>query len=169
MVEDNNKMIMETEATFNDESLHIDLTCNFKATSPDIFFGEDGEEEVSVPYLTITPESRKTKLYISTYDFWLFEWSISITMHKWFDECSAYSYNQKQWRQILDEAEKLLNFSTFDDLFDYMEKTIGIDDLNYRGVSFWNNRKKFQEQLDDIREWTKLVLNENEDMKVLGY
>ena len=88
----------------------------------------------------------------------------------------------QQWSEVLHIAEKIISFTNFDDLFDYLvgldivytswhggEKNLFLDRLNAGGVNFWNNRKKYLTQLKDIRTWSELVLSENETMMVYGY
>ena len=101
-------------------------------------------------------------------------------LFEWFDEYGHYKYSYLQWISILDEAEKLLSFSSFDALFDYRtsfevraeDKCRGnyfLNEMNYQGRSFWIEREKYQKQLQEMREWTALVLRENDSISIYGF
>ena len=131
----------------------------------------------------MVPGEDKTALRISyDEDFLLLDWSITCINRDFFDEYGEYELPFQQWSEVLNIAEKIISFTNFDDLFDYLvgldivytswhggEKNLFLDRLNAEGVNFWNNRKKYLTQLKDIRTWSELVLSENETMMVYGY
>lgn len=168
---------------FNWEDLHTDEATGFEAESGSLYFGELGRDHVEAPFITLVPGENKTALRISyDEDFLLLDWSITCLNREFFDEYGEYELPFQQWSEVLNFAEKIISFTNFDDLFDYLvglgivctswrggEKNLFLDRLNAGGVNFWNNRKKYQMQLKDIRAWSELVLSENETMMVYGY
>ncbi len=168
---------------FNWEDLHTDEVTGFEAESESFFFGETGRNHVEKPYITLSPGKEITSLRISSNeDFLLFSWSISSQIRERFDEYENYELSFQQWNEILDIAEKIVNFNQFDDLFDYLvgleiyytnwygvEKNLFLDYLNINGITFWSKRKKYLTQLKEMREWTTLALSEKEKMMIYGF
>ena len=164
---------------FNWEDLHIDAVSGFESNGSTLFFGRCGADHCDEPYMTLSPSNSNSRLHISVDDFTLLGWSIG-DLFEWFDEYGHYEYSYFQWTAILDEAEKLLSFSSFDSLFDYRtslevraeDKHRGnyfLNEMNYQGRSFWISRKKFQKQLQEMRDWTSLVLGENDSISIYGF
>ncbi|MBQ9881216.1 MAG: hypothetical protein IJM42_01190 [Synergistes sp.] len=168
---------------FNWEDLHTDEITGFEARSPSLFFGETGRRHAAEPYITLSPGEGKTHLYISCCkDFLLLDQSIACLSRESFDRYKKYELSFLQWKKVLDIAEKIVSFTSFDDLFDYLagfgiicKSRCGVENnpfperLNSNGAELWNDREKYVTQLEDIREWTKLVLSENESMMVYGF
>lgn len=181
---DNNDTVTEItfeklkSSLFNWEDLHTDTTNGFEAESSDFFFGRIGADHTEEPFMTLIPGSKKSSLNISVNNFLLFGWSISHVERKRFDEYGEYDFHFNQWHDILDEAEKLLAFSSFDELFEYM-RTIGITDrsqenvqlvqINIFGAEFWKHKDKYQKQLKDMREWTSITMTAHDTMRIFGF
>lgn len=166
-------------ALFNWEDLHIDKVSGFESNGSTLFFGSCGADHCDEPFMTLSPSNSNSRLHISVDDFTLLGWSIG-DLFEWFDEYGHYEYSYLQWTAILDEAEKLLSFTTFDALFDYRtslevraeDKHRGnyyLNEMNYQGRSFWIRREKFQKQLQEMRDWTSLVLKENDSISIYGF
>lgn len=80
-------------------------------------------------------------------------------------------------------AERILSFSSFDDLFDYItgieiisynilndeEYSVMLNLINISGAEFWNNIGKYRTQLADMKNWTELVLSNSGSMKLFGF
>ncbi len=118
-------------------------------------------------------------MYIYQFDFLLFELSIVWLKRNRFSEYENYQFSFLQWNELLSIAERILNYNSFDDLFDDMERlnifshngkvNIPLSIINNRGVELWKNKSRYQTQLSDMREWTKLVLKENDTMNIYGW
>ncbi len=180
--EDNNLMKIPfgklKSALFNWEDLHTDETVGYESETSTFFFGREAAEHTNTPYMTLVPGDKNTSLNIYIDDFILFNWSITHIEHEFFDIYGAYNYNCAQWEKILNEAEKLLNFESFDDLFDYVVnpgiknrsgENYPLIQINNNGVSFWKDKEKLRTQLKDMRGWTKLALSETETMHIYGF
>lgn len=163
---------------FNWEDLHIDSTVGYESESNSFFFGDKAAEHTDKPYITLVPGKRNTSLNISADDFILFDWSITDLEKEYFDEYGSYEYDREQWANVLDEAERLINFETFDELFDYRISldiknrngdSIPLRQLNYDGVTFWKNKERLKTQLNDMEAWTSLVLGDSDIMFVYGF
>lgn len=164
-------------ALFNWEDLHIDQISGFEPEGSTFFFGEKGAEHTEEPFMTLAPESNASRLYISVSDFLLFDWVITWFTKQFFDEYGEYEFNSGQWSILLDEAEKIVHFEAFDDLFDYLTdhdilyrngKNVFLSSLNCNGADFWKHKDEFKTQLKDMREWTKLVLSDNDSITIYG-
>jgi hypothetical protein len=164
------------QALFNWEDLHDDEVTGFQAESATLFFGKIGADP---PYMTLSSDgNRESKLGISVNDFLLLNWCITHAVNDWFDEYGEYHFSHKDWFQILDEAVRLLSFENFDALFDnlvgwnilYDSGDNGmLSNLNYFGAVFWNEREKYRTQINDLREWSSLVLNADDTMDIYGF
>ena len=160
------------------EDLHDDKQLGFKGKSSSFFFGKKGDRYVSRPRFEIYPKNKSANL-ICDYDFKFFLWPISIVLNNIFNGYATYEFTKEQWNNILNEAEKILNFTKFDELFDYLinknfiyhrtGKYYFLGKLNYFGVKFWNNKKKYITQVDDLRRWSELVLANCDSIVVQGY
>lgn len=165
-------------ALFNWEDIHDDEVINFQSQSSTFYFGEKGRERIDSPYYTVIPENEKSRLRIEEDDFSLFTWAISMVNGKSvqiYDDIPDFDY--ERWYCVLAEAEKIVSFKTFDELFDYLitlkNEMSGDSELlhyiNYYGAEFWDHLEKYRIQLEDMKEWTKLVLGKDEKMSVLGF
>lgn len=165
-------------ALFNWEDLHIDQISGFEPEGSTFFFGEKGAEHIEEPFMTLVSGSKESRLNISVSEFLLFDWVITWFTRQFFDEYGEYEFSSDQWSVLLDEAEKILRFESFDDLFDYLTgydvlyrtgKNVLLSSLNSKGADFWKHKEKFKTQLKDMREWTKLVLSNNDSIIIYGF
>lgn len=170
-------------ALFNSEDLHIDPISKYEAESSTFYFGKIGADHTGEPYMTLVPGSKETTLNISVADFLLFEWSISLYRNEIFDEYGEYEFSSSEWGEILSVAEKLLSFPTFDMLFEYMKDTnitgysiiggekynVMLNSINCCGARFWKQHRRYEMQLQDMRNWTNHVLEKDEKMTIYGF
>lgn len=168
-----------TKALFNWEDLQVDLVTGFEAETSTFFFGKKGAEYAKQPYMSLSSSGSESVLHIAEEDFCLFGWCIS-DLYERFDEYGDYEYNFEQWSDLLGEAEKLLSFESFDLLFDYRlslyrenednrRGNYFLGQMNYGGVEFWKNRQKYKQQLDDMKNWTELVLSNTDTLSISGF
>ncbi|MBR0419987.1 MAG: hypothetical protein IJI66_12560 [Erysipelotrichaceae bacterium] len=170
-------------ALFNWEDLHIDLITRYKAESSTVFFNDKGAEKVGNPYMTLNPEGSDSFLCISSEDdddYDLLGISSAISTGITFDIYDDYEYSYAEWKEILSTAERILNLDTFDEFFallrnlntwdqEHWNETNYLFWANSAGPKFWNERDKFRKQLEDVKKWTDLVLQENKKMFVAGF
>jgi len=165
-------------ALYNWEDIHDDESIGFSSHSSNFYFGEKGRDRVEVPYYSVMPEDEISKLRVGEDDFTLFEWALAMINGQLvgiYDDIPEYDYYE--WNRVLDEAEKIVSFNSFDELFDYLmtlkDKSTGECELLYYvnryGADFWKNIDEYKKQLDDMRRWTKLVLPKGKKMIVAGF
>ena len=161
----------------NWEDLHNDETLGFRGKSASLFTNEKKISRADDFVITLYTDKKTSKLNISIFDFLLFDLSITIFTNCIFDEYDDYEFTKEQWNLILIESEKLLSFTLFDDLFEYLKnKNINncngmnylLTKMNIYGVEFWNDKSKFKTQLDDIRRWSDLLLSDCDTIKIMG-
>lgn len=169
---------MSQEKTCGGEDSHIDQATGFEPKGSTFFFGKAGAEYAERPFMKLAPERGESCLQIAVSDFLLFNWAISWHIRELFDEYENYEFSADQWGDILNTAENILRFDSFDDLFDYLtgpdaQHRMGGNDflpwLNCRGAEFWKNKEKYRTQLKDMRAWTELVLPGNGSLKIYGF
>ena len=94
----------------------------------------------------------------------------------WLD--GEYRFTYEQWHAILDEAKYILNTPAFDELFDYVvgwniRNRPGRNDMlilmNSSGAEYWNNKDRHRIQLEDVMNWTSLVMNADDNMNIYGF
>lgn len=165
-------------ALFNWEDMHNDQMTGFEPEGSTIFFGEVGARHVDSPYITLASGDNGAELYITYTDFFLFELSITWLTKELFDEYGEYEFSASQWEAILEEAERIVSYLSFDDLFDdltgYDSQFISGENvfqglLNGKGANYWKNMDKYRIQLKDMREWTRRVLTEKDSMRIIGF
>ena len=158
-------------ALFNWEDIHIDSTVGFEASNSSLHFGEIGAEHTDSPFMTLVPSGKDTALHIYVDDFDLFAWSITNALNEQFDEYGDYDFSSSKWNRILTEARKIIEFESFDDLFDYMISTTkyGLVYMNYGDADFWKNKDHYLSQLDDVEKWTRLTMSTDGNMKIHGF
>lgn len=171
----NNEDVLTTfkelkDALFNYEDLHTDDTFSFEGSNT-LYFGEKGAEHTETPYMSLVPSEKGTSLHISVDDFDLFRWSMTIALKEDFDEYGDYSLSYNQWNEILFVAKIILEFKSFDDLFDYIVAQIdnGLWYLNNHGADFWRNKVKYETQLSDVVKWSALVLDKDDVLNIYGF
>ncbi len=165
------------EGLFNFEDLHYDESVDFYSISPAFFFGKCGAKHVDTPCTMLVPGDGKTEMNIYNCDFDLFDWAITAATGSYY-EFDDYDFSSKEWAAILDQAEKLLSFESFDDLFEYvrlLKKPDGTPNwglfhsINCSGADFWSKRRRYKDQLISMRKWTDLTMSEDDHMRIIGY
>lgn len=161
---------------FNYEDSHLDPVTGYRAKSPNVYFGAKSQTIIDVPYLTITTEDEKAELYIDENDYLLLGWAIEMQINDEFSEYEDYEFSIEEWNGVLDYAQKIIDFKTFDDLFDYLIQFKNKEGesrflwaLNNIGKFYWDTRMKYFGQLEDIKEWSKLIMKDNTTFKVIGF
>ncbi len=165
------------KALYNWEDLHDDEVTGYEADSNMLFFGHKGAERAAEPFMTLTASNCESALHISVYDFLLLGWAMTNILREPFDDYGNYQFDSDTWSAILDEAGRILDFDTFDEVFDYLlekgvqyhGKNAHLWSLNASGASFWNNRNSFAKQLKDVKAWSNLVLPENGTLSISGF
>lgn len=158
-------------ALFNWEDIHIDNVVGFEAESSSFHFGEIGAEHTETPYMTLVPSGTDTVLYIAVDDFALFAWSMTNVLGEPFDEYDDYELSYSQWNDILNETYKIVNFNTFDELFDYMvaASEYGLRYMNYAGAKFWEDKDCYLSQYEDMKKWSELTMKPDSKMNIYGF
>ena len=158
-------------ALFNWEDLHIDETVGYEAESSSFYFGDTGAFHVGSPCITLEPDGTETSLHIEEDDFNFWAWCITNFLHERFCEFDDYEFSYAQWNGILDEADKILSFESFDSLFDYMVSAskYGLRFMNCEGTEFWKNKDKYQKQYEDMKNWSELTMKSGVKMNVYGF
>ena len=164
------------QALFNWEDLHDDEKTGFSSECHTIFFGKKGLDHVGQPVASVCDENWDHVLMMNSEEgFHLFAWAISIVMGKQYDEYDDYEFTWKQWNLILDEADKIAAFDTFDELYDYFVKAKedGRCDLMYYvnncSVDYWKEKELHKKEASDMREWCNLALGESDKVYLKGY
>lgn len=159
----------------NWEDLHVDKVTGFDPDSSTVFFNEKGRENAQGECITLFADScPASNLYISHWDFLLLDWCISLAVGGWFDECGAYHFTTEEWRDILDEADRILAVETYEAMCEMLPAKQGAHDymtkkLTCGGEGLWRDKKKHKTQIDDVRKWSELVLCDDGIMHVCGY
>ena len=160
---------------YNWEDYHADEVTGFEADSNTVFFNEKGRENAQGECITLFADScPASNLYISHWNFLLLDWCISLAVGGWFDECGAYHFTTEEWRDILDEADRILAVETYEAMCEMLLAKQGAHDymtkkLTCGGEGLWRDKKKYKTQIDDVRKWSELVLCDDGIMHVCGY
>ena len=170
-------------ALYNPEDLHTDTVTGYEAESYTLNFGELGAAHTDTPYITLMPSCKDSRLHISVEDFLLFDWCITIYTRASFDEYGEYKFTFSQWNEVLKIAEKIISFSTFDELFEYMksihisarsiiggrEYSVMLNSINHFGSEFWKHIDRYKTQYEDMIMWTKLAISPDDNMIIQGF
>lgn len=170
-------------ALYNPEDLHTDTVTGYEAESYTFSFGELGAAHTDTPYITLMPSCKDSRLHISVEDFLLFDWCITIYTRASFDEYCEYKFTFSQWNEVLKIAEKIISFSTFDELFEYMksihisarsiiggrEYSVLLNSINHFGSEFWKHIDRYKTQYEDMIMWTNLALSPDDNMIIQGF
>lgn len=164
------------KALFNWEDLHVDEVTGFFSECSSFYFGSKGREHVGTPIVSICDESREHQLRMnSDDDFHLFAWAISVVLGTQYDQYDDYELSWKQWNAVLDEADKIANFSSFDELYDYFLKlkADGGCDLMYYvdhcAVDYWKHKELHKREASDMRKWCDLALGTSDKIFLIGF
>ena len=163
---------------YNWEDLYVDPDSGFRARTGTFFFGHKGTERVDHPYISLSPKGKRSMLSIGYFDFDFFKLVLSWQIKEPYVEYDNYEFTADQWREILKKAELILSFDSFDDLFDCLTRTevynrygtnMFLVLLNCGGAKLWKQREKYRTQLQDLKEWTNLVLTDSDSMEIQGF
>lgn len=166
------------EGLFNWEDLHEDEILDFEASSGTLFLGSKAAEHIDNLYISLFPGKIDTCASISIKEFVLLILSFVYVKKDWFAEMEIYEFDFDEWKNLLCMAERIVTAKSFDSLFDYLVNlkiedefgdNIMLQYLNQFGAELWDKRKKYQRQLNDIKTWTKLVLQEDDVMKIESF
>ena len=165
------------------DEYHKDKTCGFVSQCPCFFFKRKYEEEDG-GLIAVSPGNGSTCLYIADTDFYFFREAITFSTGKVFDDHAHYEFTCKQWYQIIETAEKILCLKSLEEVLDFTvqrkitglkdrfnrEQYIYVADLMRECIEIANGseREKYQRQIKDMKDWTLLVLKEDELMRVSG-
>lgn len=175
------------EGLFNWEDIHEDESIGFVSKSHILFCGPKVNKYGSKRPIKLYPERHEdTFVLIEDRNFLVLQWSLSkFFKHHFYG--FMHHFTKDEWNQILDDAEKILSFDSFDDLFDEVvgwnvkmstftyppssfelvyEKNYMTDSLNRCGIEIWGKRQMYRNQIQSLREWTNLVLDEKDRMVV---
>ena len=161
----------------NQEDIYEDESIDLYNVNRTFFLGPKGYYAAESPYMTLYTPSTVKKLRIANDDFHIFDWSISLATGEAFDEFEIYDFSAREWNSILETAEELLSYESFDDLYDrlinsHIKWPNGNEvfpwDVNHNGALFWRKREFFKRQVSDMKRWTSAVLKEGEEMTVKG-
>lgn len=149
----------------------------FKPTSKKIFVGKDKAKEEWTPYYTMrcypSDDTRDNELHIWDNDFLFVQLAYGTAIDKQgFDPYEYHSFTKTEWLQLLKEARKLIEFKTFEDMYNYVLKT-GTDmdfDLKYTlnnyQESVWDMRQETQIILDDLLRWTDFIMKDGDKIDI---
>ncbi len=125
---------------YNYEDIHFDEKTGLTAESSTVFFGKKGSYYAEAPSIIVRSEDKESQMFIGEWDFILFRLSITNCIQEAYDECENYSFDYKDWTGILNEAERILSFETFDELFDYLvSKKIKYSNTPFRLCAYYRN------------------------------
>lgn len=86
--------------------------------------------------------------------------------NKGLDEYKCYCLNKQDWLKLLNEALKLVQFKTFQEMYDYVKSAkIGIHYefswmLDKDSEMVWNEKEEIKLMIEDLQKWTTNVIKE---------
>lgn len=159
---------------YNYEDIRIDDISGYESESYRVMFGMKGKWYAGVPYFRIMPEDKRSVLVFSYKHVDLFEFAISKSTGKIFDENEFYDFRKSEWEDILGKATEILDHNSFDALLDYLtsikldrpksEQMIAKWAKNSAG-HLWVQKNEYKTQLEDIKKWTALYTRPDSDEK----
>ncbi|WP_024865655.1 hypothetical protein [Butyrivibrio sp. FCS014] len=180
---DSNKQILEIpfkqlkSALFNWEDLHDDEKLGFESSCATFWFGDKYRDHRDNCFVDFVTEGGKYSLHIHDDDIILFSLAISVVICKQHDVYDDYELSYDQWKAVLDAADLIVGFNTFDEFMEYFkmvrESTNGKCDLLYYlnncGKHFWYEKWLHEKEAKDLRGWTELALSPGEKMHIIGF
>jgi hypothetical protein len=181
---------------YNWEDIHCDEELGFMAKSKTLFFGEKGEFCVAKPAITIWAKgSAGYYIRMFVEDFAVLEWSMVNLVHgeiTFFSETNWARVNEidppwpvtkdyfglevstKEWENILSNAERLLAIETYEELSDELISSVDKNtesrelatELAVCKDRFITDKNSFIEQVDDMREWSRLTLSDGSGIRL---
>ena len=160
---------------FNWEDLHIDHVTGYLSESGHLYFNDLGRQHVGNPYNTIT--CGKSEAFIYSDDYTLLRLAIISYLKRQPDTYEEISFDAAQWDNILQDAEKMIRYESFDDLFDDLTsrgitfsngKNAMVWYLNNMGAEVWKRAGIHRHILSDIRKWTETMMPDGGIITVCG-
>ena len=158
---------------------HRDPVTGFEATSPSLFFGSDGVLSVPLPSMTLFTDCHdRSILSIHLDEFMFLNWCIARITHTILDDMENHRFSAAQWRQILAEGDVLLAMTDYEAFYAYLVDCVDhsyhdrndmLVQLNTHGEAFWNARDVYRLQLQELRQWSNLVLEADDTMNIHGF
>ena len=159
---------------YNFEDIRIDEVSGYESQSYRILFGAKGRQYLGNPHFRIMPEDERSVLVFSYKYVTLFEFAISSSMGKIFDENEFYFFSKREWEDILEKATKILEQPSFDDLRACLT-SIKLDSPKSESMiakwaktsakHLWEQKEDYKTQLEDIKKWTALYEEPDSDEK----
>lgn len=170
-------MQMSKNEFYNWEDLHEDKELRFQTSCSTLWFDRRCRQVIDTCFIDFIPESGKHALYIHDDDIGLMTLAISPIIGEQFDEYGEYELSYEQWISVLDQADRLVGFGTYEELCGYFirikEESDGKCDLLYwlehNGKEFWEKIELHEQETKDIRRWTLRALMPGEKMTVIGF
>ncbi len=122
-------------------------------------------------------EDSSKQNHIHDDDIMLLSLAISVVIFEQHDVYEDYELSYDQWNAVLNAADKIVCFDTYDEFVQYFtmvkESTNGKCNLLYYlsslGAEFWAKKQLHKEEAKDLRRWTELALSPGEKMFVIGF
>ncbi len=152
---------------FNWEDLHIDHSTGYTSESGHLYFNMLGRQHVGNPYTCITCGESEAFIYSDDYE--LLRWAIISYLKRQPDFYEEINFDSEQWNGLLCDAEKLIGYKTFDDMYDDLigrnitfnnGKNVMVCYLNEMGAEVWKRADIHKRILADVRKWTEEMLTE---------
>lgn len=160
---------------FNWEDIHYDSKIEFGTNSPTIWVGERAREEIDIPFITILAENNDSMIYVQDTDTQILDIALSSVTGDFIDIYEDYDFSYEQWIEMLEIADKVTSFETLEALKEYLV-TFRTEDNGYMaeyfdkfGNDFWENMKLHQYEVEDLKRWTNIVLEEGKHIYIGGY
>ena len=145
----------------------------FKPTSKKLTVGDDGA------YITLqcypSDAHRENRVYIQEDDFLFLALAYAIVIdRKGLDIYECYALNKQIWLRLLNEAQKLTQFDSFEKMYNYVKqkKIEMVSDFSYLLEEYpeevWKECKDIQFMLKDLLRWTEFVMKEGDEVEILG-
>lgn len=160
---------------FNWEDLHIDRATEYSSESGHLYFNTLGRQHVGNPYTCIT--CGESEAFIYSDDYVLLRWAIISYLKRQPDTYEEISFDAEKWNGLLCDAEKLIGYEKFDDMYDDLisrnitfgnGKNAMVWYLNSMGAEVWKRADIHKRILADIRKWTEEMLIEGGTITVCG-
>ena len=182
LLEDNKQSMISfgelKEYLYNWEDIHEDNLIKNEATCRDFYYGEEGQKRIGYPYIALYTECKDNGLFISPFDFKLFDWSIASYTNRFYDENADYEFTFKEWNEILSIAKTIVSFTEYKELYEYIRdlkiRNIrgichSVDDVDKVCKRFWDDINRYKNQLENMEKWSSRLLTESDKMIVLGF
>ena len=164
---------------YNWEDLYIDELAGFTTSDTKIFFGDKGAQRVEQTFMTFHPQHHETVLHICVFDFKPFDLAISCWSNNCFDEFGRYEFSQKEWLKMLEICDNVLGCDSLEELAAYITKQeffIGKRGneaiqsyMRNEAKDLLDNEAEYRKRLENVMEWSRLVLGTDDTMFLYGF